>query len=71
MKFSNPAQHTFEDHPSREQLKAFAADSLSPIDREHMCGHIGPCAECREFLALITPEEGPPPAVARLKRKAA
>ncbi len=48
-------------HPSREQLTAFAGDELTRNERAAVQSHMAECSSCRDFLALITPEEGPPP----------
>jgi anti-sigma factor ChrR (cupin superfamily) len=52
-------------HPSREVLSALASGELAAKDRADVLVHVAQCDSCREFLALIAPEEGPPTAVAR------
>jgi len=53
---------TWGAHPSNDQLNAYAANSLSQQERAKLAAHIHECAECREVLELIAPEEGPPAA---------
>lgn len=55
----------------RQLLLAFAADALDSRDRAQMLGHLTRCRECREALALMTPDEGPPPPAAVSPKKAA
>jgi hypothetical protein len=47
-------------HPRKEELRPAAADSLARDDRAVVLTYVAECGPCREFLALITLEEGPP-----------
>jgi hypothetical protein len=49
-----------DEHPGADLLNAFCEDALRPAEREHLLAHLAACAECREVVALLTPEEGPP-----------
>jgi hypothetical protein len=44
-------------HPDADRLSAFAEQSLSPIEREDMLGHLSLCGDCREVVALALPPE--------------
>jgi hypothetical protein len=44
-------------HPDADRLAAFAEQSLSPIEREDVLGHLSLCADCREVMALALPPE--------------
>jgi hypothetical protein len=56
-------------HPSKEVLSALASENLVAEDRAVVLIHVTQCSSCREFLALIAPEEGPPTPVARTTTK--
>ncbi len=58
-------------HPSREVLIALASETLAHNERTVVVNHVAQCATCRDFLALITPEEGPPSPVAVAKARKA
>lgn len=58
------SQHGSEDHPSSEQLTAFVGNVLVESERASVFAHLSQCVHCREILALITPEEGPPAPIA-------
>lgn len=56
-------------HPSREVLSALASEKLAGGDRAVVLTHVAQCDSCRESLALIAPEEGPPTPTARTTTK--
>lgn len=58
------------EHPSPDQLRSFAAEGLLQHERAAVREHLSGCAECRAFLAIVSPEEGPPPQ-SRATKKAA
>jgi hypothetical protein len=58
------ARHNPGEHPDWGRLKAFAADGLAQDERANVFQHVAGCAQCRSFLELIAPEEGPPTPVA-------
>ena len=43
-------------HPDPELLAAYAENSLSRRDREHLLTHLAACADCRDALYLAMPE---------------
>ena len=45
------------DHPDADLLNAFAERRLAAPERERVLTHLDACAECREIVALATPEE--------------
>lgn len=47
-------------HPEPDMLAAFSERALSEAERERILAHLAGCDRCREVLALIAPEEGPP-----------
>ncbi len=48
-------------HPSQRTLIAFASEQLSGDEHAGVLLHVAQCGSCRELLALIFPDEGPPP----------
>ena len=44
-------------HPDPELLAAFAENSLSRNDRNHLLEHVSACTDCREVLYLALPDE--------------
>jgi len=44
-------------HPDPELLAAFAENSLSRTDRNHLLEHVSACTDCREVLYLALPDE--------------
>jgi hypothetical protein len=44
-------------HPDADLLSAFAEQSLSPIERENVLGHLSLCGDCRQVIALALPPE--------------
>jgi Photosynthesis system II assembly factor YCF48/Putative zinc-finger len=46
-------------HPDANLLAAFAEKKLQGREREEVLAHLGECADCREVLALATPERAP------------
>lgn len=44
------------EHPDPDLLTAFAESTLLGKEREQVLSHLGTCAECRQILALATPE---------------
>jgi hypothetical protein len=56
---ATPQQREFlaRAHPDADLLSAFAEQSLSPIEREDVLGHLSFCADCREVIALALPPE--------------
>lgn len=50
-------------HPDADLLTAFAEKSLSAGEREKVLQHLAACGDCREIVALATPEQPliPPP----------
>jgi len=53
-----------EEHPNVDSLRAFASDALEKDERRSVLAHLIQCEGCRGKLALIMPEEGPPPPAA-------
>lgn len=47
-------------HPEPDMLAAFSERALPQAEREQVLSHLAACDHCREVLALIAPEEGPP-----------
>lgn len=47
-------------HPEPDMLAAFSERTLPDSEREQILAHLAACDRCREVLALIAPEEGPP-----------
>lgn len=47
-------------HPEPDMLAAFSERALPQAEREEILTHLAACDRCREVLALIAPEEGPP-----------
>lgn len=45
------------DHPDADLLNAFAERRLAAPERDRVLAHLGTCADCREIVALATPEE--------------
>ena len=50
-----------EEHPNIDLLRAFVAEALDKDERRRVLAHLIQCEGCRGLLALMTPEEGPPP----------
>jgi hypothetical protein len=50
------AQRPGGEHPDADQLTAFSEQQLSGAERESVLAHLAACAECREIVALATPE---------------
>ena len=50
-------------HPDADLLTAFAERSLSTSERDNVLQHLAACPDCREIVALATPEQAvaPPP----------
>ncbi len=63
-------QHS-EEHPNLQQLTAFIGNLLPRYERADVIAHLSQCVTCREILALVAPEEGPPAPIAISKRKCA
>ncbi len=59
-----------EEHPNIDSLRAFVADTLENEERRRVLVHLIQCEACRGQLALMTPEEGPPPPVVLTSRRA-
>jgi hypothetical protein len=55
-------------HPDADLLTAFAEQSLRPIDRMRVMQHLAACSDCRDVLALASPEIDLLPAVAQRAR---
>src|SRR5689334_15810920 len=47
-------------HPEPDVLAAFSERMLPEAERESILAHLAACDRCREVLALISPDEGPP-----------
>ena len=60
-----------EEHPDSKQLRRFAADELAQYERATVLQHLADCAQCQTFLAVVTPDEGPPAPASRATKKAA
>ena len=45
-------------HPDADSLNAFVEEVLPSTERERTLRHLSLCSECREVVALITPEAG-------------
>ena len=58
-----------EEHPNIDSLRAFVADTLVEEERRRVLAHLIQCEACRGQLALMTPEEGPPPPVVLKSRR--
>ena len=54
------ATATTTTHPEPDLLAAFSERTLPEAERETVLAHLSACDRCREVLALISPEEGPP-----------
>ena len=54
------AASTPQLHPEPDMLAAFSERTLPEAEREQVLAHLAACDRCREVLALIAPEEGPP-----------
>ena len=54
------AAATTAPHPEPDVLAAFSERTLPEAERETVLAHLSACDRCREVLALIAPEEGPP-----------
>ena len=54
-----------DEHPDANLLAGFAAQALSPHERENVLEHLARCPECREILALgsMPARGGKPPAI--------
>jgi Photosynthesis system II assembly factor YCF48/Putative zinc-finger len=54
-------------HPDADLLTAFAEKTLSSRERDSVLQHLAACADCREIVALATPEQvvAPPPLPSR------
>ena len=48
------------EHLDPNVLAAFSEGALRPAERERTMAHLAVCAVCRDVLALMAPEEGPP-----------
>jgi len=58
-----------EEHPNNDLLRAFVADALEKNERQRVLAHLIQCEACRGQLAVMTPEEGPPPPVVLKSRR--
>lgn len=47
------------DHPDADLLTAFAEQALPEGERTHLLEHLAACADCREVVALASPEALP------------
>jgi len=50
------AQQGAAEHPDADMLNAFAEHVLTGRERERVLAHLSVCAECREIVALVSPE---------------
>jgi hypothetical protein len=57
--------------PGREVLSSLACDNLAENERAAVLAHVSQCGHCRELLAVIAPDEGPPTKALLLKPKKA
>src|SRR5271156_1405038 len=48
---------TAESHPDADLLTAFAEQSLTGAERDHMVEHLARCGDCREVVLLALPPQ--------------
>jgi len=58
-RLQRPAPPTAEPHPDADLLTAFAEQSLSGRERDHVLEHLAQCGDCRDVVALALPAGEP------------